>query len=182
MRGEAGLGTTYRALKSRNKSRLVEPTQSRCVSHNSIRSSQTRIDSCSEPMSRPGQPSPHKRILQAVTRLAHVPAVFLQLPLNPSHVQDVRPKWYLLSKYTRITRQPLCPGPNGSIPSSQAISNLLPACVSRTCRMGSTRSRSHRLCQPWLRKHGYSRPVQSTDSYKRRARSRKQLTKREESV
>jgi hypothetical protein len=36
-------------------------------------------------MSRPGQPSPHKRILQAVTRLAHVPAVFLQLSLKPSH-------------------------------------------------------------------------------------------------
>jgi len=86
MRGEARTRDHYRALKSphtgTNLGSWSQP-QSRRESHNSIRSSQTRIDSCSEPMSRPGQPSPHKRILQAITRLAHVPAVFLPAAHKP---------------------------------------------------------------------------------------------------
>lgn len=46
MRGKPDSGPLSGVEKPayRNKSRLVEPTQSRCESHNSIRSSQTQID------------------------------------------------------------------------------------------------------------------------------------------
>jgi hypothetical protein len=116
------------------------------------------------------------------TRPAHVLVASLQPPLTSSHRVKRPGQSGICYSDTHITRQPLCPDPNGSIPSSQAISNLLLECVSHRCRTESTRSRSHRLCQPWPRKHDYSRPVQSTDSYKRRARNQRQLTKRDESA